>query len=347
MSGGVDSSVAAYLLLKRGFRCSGATMKLFDLPEETSPHERSCCSVNDVNDARDTAFRLAFPHYVLNLKDDFKKDVIEKFIRVYEEGGTPNPCIDCNRYLKFKKLMLRARALEFDYIATGHYARVEKSGGRYLLLKGADALKDQSYVLYTMTQNELASVLFPLGGLTKNEVREIAQKQGFINAKKHDSQDICFVPDGDYGSFIETHTGKKFKEGVILDVHGNAIGRHRGHIHYTSGQRRGLGVSAPEALYVCAKSPRDNTVTLGKEELLYSKNLNAKEINLIACDSIKTPLRVTVKTRYMRNEDAGTVEQTGDETFRVEFEKPQRAVTPGQAVVLYDGDIVVGGGTIC
>jgi tRNA-specific 2-thiouridylase len=352
MSGGVDSSVAAYLMKEAGWDCIGATMKLFDEGDEgfagagTGRLEKSCCSLDDVNDARDVAHRLNIPHYVLNLRDDFRKLVIERFIKVYEEGGTPNPCIDCNRFIKFNSLLFRARQLEYDCLVTGHYARIERSGGRYLLKKSLDERKDQSYVLYAITQEQLKSAAFPLGGLRKEDVRQIAVEQGFINAAKQDSQDICFVPDGDYGAFIERYTGKTYPEGSIVDSAGNILGRHRGFVRYTIGQRRGLGVSSKTPLYVSAKSKRDNTVTLGPEAELYSKSLVADNINLIACDALEKPLRVSVKTRYMQTAEAAVAEQTEDDLLRIRFDEPQRAVTPGQAAVLYDGDYVVGGGTI-
>jgi tRNA-specific 2-thiouridylase len=359
MSGGVDSSVAAWLMLEQGYECIGVTLKLFDnddingkepcaCPSGAFSH-KSCCSLADVNDARNVAHRLGMPHYVLNFADDFRDQVIRRFIETYEEGATPNPCIDCNRYIKFERLLWRAKQLDFDSIVTGHYACVEKDAGsgRFLLKKAADRRKDQSYVLYATTQEQLACCKFPLGGLTKQEARAIAAEQGFINAEKHDSQDICFVPDGDYGSFIERYTGKRFAEGDIIDCNGVVLGRHRGLARYTIGQRRGLGVAAGKALYVLGKSIEDNTVTLGPDESLYAKSLVADRINLIACAELEKPLRVKVKTRYLQAEQDGVVEQTGDSSIRVDFDKPQRALTPGQAVVFYDGDIVVGGGTIC
>jgi tRNA-specific 2-thiouridylase len=345
MSGGVDSSVAAFLTSRGGRRCIGVTMKLFDIPEENKL-EKSCCSLSDVNDARDVAYRLDFPHYVLNLKAAFAQEVIEKFIRVYKEGGTPNPCIECNRSIKFNTLLVRAAELQAAYMATGHYARVEKSGGRFLLKKGHDARKDQSYVLYTMTQEQLSRALFPLGDLTKEEVRAIARENNFINAHKRESQDICFVPDGDYGRFIEEWTGEKTRAGAILDLAGNKIGEHRGFIRYTIGQRRGLGVSAREPYYVCAKSPEHNTISAGPERALYASALSAGDLNLIACDAINAPLRVMAKTRYRQEAVRATVEQTGPDTLRVEFDEPQRAITRGQALVLYVDDLVLGGGTI-
>ncbi|MDR2344379.1 MAG: tRNA 2-thiouridine(34) synthase MnmA [Spirochaetaceae bacterium] len=349
MSGGVDSSVAAFLMKDAGWDCIGATMKLFDDGEEGfsgGGRPKSCCSLSDVNDARDVAYRLGIPHYVLNLREDFRKNVVERFIRVYEEGGTPNPCIDCNRFIKFNSLLFRARSLEYDCLVTGHYARIEKSGERFLLKKSADERKDQSYVLYAMTQEQLKSAAFPLGELQKEEVRLIALEQGFINAAKRDSQDICFVPDGDYGAFMENYSGKAYPAGTIMDRAGNVLGRHRGFVRYTIGQRRGLGVSSKAPLYVSAKSKEDNTITLGPETELYSKTLTVGNINLIAYGSLERPMRASVKTRYLQREQAATVEQTAEDTIRVEFDEPQRAVTPGQAAVLYDGGYVLGGGTI-
>ncbi|GHV83029.1 tRNA-specific 2-thiouridylase MnmA [Spirochaetia bacterium] len=348
MSGGVDSSVAAFLMKQQGWDCIGATMKLFDedAANNVLHKEKACCSLNDVNDARDVAFRLNIPHYVLNLKDEFNKYVIEKFIKVYEDGGTPNPCIDCNRFVKFNTLLFKAHQLEYDYLVTGHYSRIEKSGGRFLLKKSNDKKKDQSYVLYIMTQEQLASTLFPLGEMNKDETRNIAEEQGFINAAKHDSQDICFVPDGDYGAFMERRLGKSYPAGNIIDTDGRIIGQHKGYVRYTIGQRRGLGVSGSTPLYVCAKSPENNTVTLGTDSSLCTKSLTACGINLIAVDRLEKPIRVYVKTRYMQKEQPALAQQIEDDKLLVEFDEPQRAVTKGQAAVLYDGDVVIGGGTI-
>ncbi|MDR2160095.1 MAG: tRNA 2-thiouridine(34) synthase MnmA [Treponema sp.] len=342
MSGGVDSSVAAALMREAGFRCIGVTMKLFS-------GESRCCSLADVNDARNVAFNLGIPHYVLNFTDEFGDRVIRRFVETYERGETPNPCIDCNRFIKFNLLLLRARQIDFDYLVTGHYARIEEDagGGRFLLRKALDTKKDQSYVLYCLTQEQLRALRFPLGGLTKEAVRRMAAERRFINAGKRDSQDICFVPAGNYGAFIEDYRGRRAAEGDIIGIDGRRLGRHRGLVRCTIGQRRGLGVAAGEPLYVTAKSTVDNTVTLGPEQSLYTRSLDARDLNLIACERIEGPLRVTVKTRYLQKEQAALAEQTGEDRLHLEFNEPQRALTPGQAAVLYDGDYVVGGGTIC
>jgi tRNA-specific 2-thiouridylase len=341
MSGGVDSSVAAALMQEEGYRCAGVTMKLFS-------GESRCCSLADVNDARNVAFGLGIPHYVLNFQDEFGDKVIRRFVEIWERGETPNPCIDCNRYIKFNLLLLRARQIDFDCLATGHYARIgeDRASGRFLLRKALDAKKDQSYVLYCLSQEQLRAVRFPLGDLTKEAVRRMAEERRFINAGKQDSQDICFVPSGDHGAFIEGYRGREAAEGDIIGIDGRRLGRHRGLVRYTIGQRRGLGVAAGEPLYVAAKSTADNTVTLGPDRSLYARSLDAHDLNLIACDRIEGPLRVRVKTRYLQQEQAAWAEQTGDDTLHIEFDEAQRALTPGQAAVLYDGDYVVGGGTI-
>lgn len=344
----MDSSVAAYLMKAQGYDCIGVTMKLFHNEDTGVPDARACCSLEDVEDARSVAFRLGIPYYVFNFSDCFEAEVIGRFTAAYENGRTPNPCIDCNRFLKFDKLHRRAQELGYDFVATGHYARIEydEALGRYLLKKAADPGKDQSYVLYTLTQAQLAHTKFPLGGMTKPEVREIAQEQGFVNARKRDSQDICFVPNGDYADFIERRTGKKCPEGNFIDRDGHILGRHRGIIRYTVGQRKGLGLSLPEPMYVCAVNPEDNTVVLGREAELYTRTLTAKDINLISVPCIEKPLRVKAKIRYRQAEQQASVTQTDADTLKIEFDAPQRAATKGQSVVLYDGDTVVGGGTI-
>lgn len=348
MSGGVDSSVAAYLIKEKGFDCIGVTMKLFHNEDICIPREHSCCSLEDVEDARSVAYSLNMPYYVFNFTSRFREDVIDKFVYSYENGMTPNPCIDCNRYLKFEKLFDRARELGCGYIVTGHYARIEfdEKLSRFLLKKAVDDTKDQSYVLYSLTQHQLAHTLFPLGSMEKTQTRAIAEEHGFINAKKHDSQDICFVQNGSYADFIEDYTGKTYPEGDFIDTSGNILGRHKGIIRYTVGQRKGLGISASEPLYVAKVDPEANTVTLAKNSELFSKTLTADNINLISVDKIDSPIRVKAKVRYRHAEQPATVIQTGEDEIRVEFDEPQRAVTKGQSVVLYDGDIVVGGGTI-
>lgn len=348
MSGGVDSSVAAFLTKEEGFDCTGATMKLFSNEDIGVEGESRCCSLDDVEDARSVANRLGIPFFVFNFSDNFRREVIERFIAAYKSGATPNPCIDCNRFLKFDKFFSRAKELDIGHIVTGHYAAVyyDAASRRWGLKKGMDESKDQSYVLYSLTQEQLAHTLLPLGGMSKTEVREIARDNGFINAKKRESQDICFVPDGDYAAFIERYTGEPNRPGNFVDGEGRVLGRHRGFVRYTIGQRRGLGLSLREPLYVCAKRAADNTVILGRGEELFSKSLTASGINLIACERISSPLRLRAKVRYKQREQWATVEQTAEDRIRVDFDEPQRAVTPGQAVVLYDGSCVVGGGTI-
>ncbi|MDR3192661.1 MAG: tRNA 2-thiouridine(34) synthase MnmA [Treponema sp.] len=351
MSGGVDSSVAAALMLKQGYRCAGVTLKLYsgeDGAGNAAPgvRLRGCCSLADVNDARQAAYRLGMPHYVLNFTEAFRDEVIRRFVETYEAGATPNPCIDCNRYIKFERLLYRAGQLGFDLLVTGHYARIEREGSRFLLKKAADLKKDQSYVLYCLTQEQLEKTRFPLGGMNKSQVREMASELGFANAEKPDSQDICFVPDGDYGAFMERRAGKPYPGGDIVDKSGKILGRHRGLVRYTIGQRRGLGVAMNEPVYVSAKDTAANTVTLGPEADLYSKTLRAGNINLIALPRLERPVRVRVKTRYLQAEQWATAEQTGEDEIRIEFDQAQRALTPGQAAVMYDGDTVVGGGVI-
>ena len=349
MSGGVDSSVAALLLRDAGYDARGVTLQLYDNEDAGLPRERTCCSLDDVNDARRVAARLGIPFTVFNFKEDFRARVMDRFADAYRRGRTPNPCIDCNRFIKFGKLMQRMEELEARYVATGHYARVayDASSGRWLLKKGLDAGKDQSYVLYALTQWELSHLLLPLGELTKARVRELAEEHGFSNAHKRDSQDICFVPDGDYAAFITRYTGETFPAGEFIGTAGQVYGEHRGVIHYTVGQRKGLGLSFPQPMYVCKVDPQRNQVTLGTHQELFSSTLTARDINLIAVPAIPTPLRVKAKIRYRQAEQPATVLQTGPDELQVTFDEPQRAVTPGQALVLYQGDTVVGGGTIC
>ncbi len=344
MSGGVDSSVAAYLMKQKGFECIGATMKLYDNGDIVSVSEKSCCTADDIADAGNVAAKLGMPFYVFNFKDDFREKVIEKFIQVYENGGTPNPCIDCNRYLKFEKLISRMYELNYDYVVTGHYASVEENNGRFYLKKGRDLRKDQSYVLYSLTQEQLSHVIFPLGDYSKSEIRAIAEREGFINADKKESQDICFVPDGDYTAFIKKYSGKDYTSGSFILKDGTVIGTHSGLIRYTIGQRKGLGIAAGHPLYVIDKNLSDNTVVLGLEKDLMSSELTAVDFNWI----YKMPegsIKCKAKTRYNMKEIDCIAYRENDKVI-VKFDTPVRAVTSGQAVVLYDGDYVIGGGTI-
>ncbi len=348
MSGGVDSSVAAYLTKESGDDCIGVTMKLFENEDIGVRRDKACCSLDDVEDARSVCYRIGIRYYVLNFTVRFRETVMDRFVKAYEKGWTPNPCIDCNRFLKFELLFQRMKELERDYIVTGHYARTEydAAAGRYLLKKAVDASKDQSYVLYTLTQEQLAHVSFPLGNLQKSRVREIAGEHGFVNAGKHDSQDICFVPDGDYAGFIEQYRGFPSEEGDFVDKDGTVMGRHKGVIHYTVGQRRGLGIPAADRLYVCRILPEKNQVVLGSREELFQRELTAGDVNLISCESLAEPMRVKAKIRYRHPEQPALAWQTPDGKLHLRFEEPQRAITRGQAAVLYDGDTVVGGGVI-
>lgn len=346
MSGGVDSAVAALLTLAEGFDCMGATMRLYD--GEADDLSSACCSLEDVEDARSVARRLGIPFHVFNFKEDFRNQVIDKFIRCYECGLTPNPCIDCNRYLKFDRLLQRAQVLGCDFVVTGHYARIRRdpNTGRYLLYRASDSTKDQSYVLYTLTQEQLSHIRFPLGHLNKPQVRQIAADNGFINARKRDSQDICFVPDGDYVAFMERHTGKTYPAGNYLDLSGNVVGRHKGAVGYTLGQRKGLGLAMGAPVYVCHKNMEENTVTVGPNAALMRTTLIAGDLNWFPFPSLTAPVTVTAKARYNQPPQPATIHPEGDGSVRVVFQQPQRALTPGQAVVFYDGDLVLGGGTI-
>lgn len=347
MSGGVDSSVCAALLLRDGYDVSGVTLRLYDGEDYNSGKTRTCCSLSDVEDARAVCARMGIRHYVFNFKEGFKDSVIDKFIDEYENGRTPNPCIECNRHIKFDAMLLRAETLGYDKIATGHYASVkEDENGRFLLCRAADTSKDQTYVLYSMTQEQLSKTLFPLGVLTKPQVRKIAEENGFVNAKKPDSQDICFVPDGDYAGFIERFTGKTAKHGNFIDGNGEVLGEHKGVIRYTVGQRKGLGIALGKHAYVIEKNPLENTVTLGDEDALFYKRVLVNDVNFIPFDELSDSMRVTAKLRYRHIEQPAVISKAVDGCVIIEFDEPQRAPSPGQAAVFYDGDIVVGGGTI-
>lgn len=344
MSGGVDSSVAAYLTQRAGYACAGATMQLFGGGEA----ESACRPLADVEDARAVACRLNMPHYVFNFQDTFRTAVMDKFAAAYARGQTPNPCIDCNRRLKFARLLQRAQELEYDRIVTGHYARIvyHEESGRWLLKRAVDASKDQSYVLFGLTQEQLAHTLLPLGGLTKAEVRQIAAEQGFGNAHKRESQDICFVSDGDYAAFICRHTGRSYPPGDFIDKQGRILGRHKGLVYYTIGQRHGLGLALGRPAYVCAIDAEQNTVTVGFAEDMYTQSLRLREINLIPFDQLPAPQFYAVKIGYRRQPQPSLVRQTAPDQLQIDFVRPQRAAANGQAAVIYAGDLVVGGGII-
>ena len=348
MSGGVDSSVAALLMLEKGFACIGATMRLYGGDSVSPEGSKTCCSLDDVEDARAVAHRLGIRHYVFNFTEEFRRQVMDKFVDTYYEGGTPNPCIDCNRYLKVGKLLQRAEELGCDTVVSGHYARVERDpdSGRYLLKRAADRAKDQTYFLACLTQEQLSRIQFPLGGLTKEEVRRIAEAHGFVNARKHDSQDICFVPGGDYTAFLTEYTGKPLEPGDFLNQQGQIVGRHRGTVCYTIGQRKGLGISLGEPAYVTGKDMAAGTVTVGPNEALFSRELWAKDWVFFPFEELKEPMAVTAKIRHSQFDQPATVYPEENGLARVVFDEPQRAISPGQAVVLYQGDTVIGGGTI-
>lgn len=340
MSGGVDSSVAAKLLLEQGYQVVGGTMALH--------HNPACGSADAVESARAIANRLSIPFHLFDFTAKFEQCVIAQFIQAYEACETPNPCIACNRYLKFGALLEATDALGLSKIATGHYAQITKAdSGRYLLKKAADLSKDQSYVLYHMTQEQLARTEFPLGAFSKAEVRALAQKYGFENANQKDSQDICFVPDGDYAGFIEQSTGKTYPCGEFVDKSGQVLGEHNGIIRYTIGQRKGLGLALPQPMYVCEKNRAENRVVLCTNDALFSKTLTANDLNWIAIPSLTERIRVKAKIRYKQPEQWAWVEPIDETHVRVIFDEAQRAIARGQAVVFYEDDIVIGGGTIC
>lgn len=346
MSGGVDSSVAAYLMRKQGYDCSGITMKLYEDENNCSINTKSCCALSDIEDARSVCANLNIDYQVYNFKDEFKAKVIDKFVYSYENGLTPNPCIDCNRYLKFEHLYKRARLLGFDKIVTGHYAKIEEKDGVFYLKKATDRSKDQSYFLYDLNQEQLAHIVFPLGDLNKSEVRVIAESNNFINAKKNDSQDICFVSNKKYSQFIESYTNKHYKSGDFLDLEGNVIGTHKGIIHYTVGQRRGLGVSYSEPLYVYKVDALNNTVILCKKENLIKKEFDVKNVTYTYLNQIEAPMEIQIKTRYRQEEKQALLVPNSNNTVHIILEEGQDSITPGQAAVFYDGDIVIGGGQI-
>jgi tRNA-specific 2-thiouridylase len=355
MSGGVDSSVAALLMKERGYDCAGVTMRLFDNEDVCEAPSKTCCSLEDAEDARRVAAEIGIPFYIFDFSEDFRAQVMDRFCRAYINGITPNPCIDCNRYIKYDRLYRRMEQMGFDYVVTGHYARIiyDEESGRYLLAAASDKTKDQSYVLYMLSQNQLAHTLFPLGEMKKTEIRAIAEERGFVNAHKRDSQDICFVRDGDYAEFISRYLADGNRSpsvtpGDFIDANGNVLGTHEGITHYTIGQRKGLGKAFGKPVYVTEIRPETNEVLLGANDDLFTDKVVINDVNLIAVDEngLREPMRVTAKIRYSQPAMPAIARQVGDDEIEIIFDKPQRAVTRGQAAVLYDGDIVVGGGTI-
>lgn len=344
MSGGVDSAVAAGLLARQGYDVVGITMRLWTKEDPAAPRsQRRCCSVEDTDDARAAADALGIPHYVLNMEREFGARVVDYFVEEYARGRTPNPCLACNQHVKFDALLARAEALGADYLATGHYARIERRDGRYRLLRAADVEKDQSYVLYTLGQRELARTLFPVGTYTKPQVRALARELGLPVADKPDSADICFIPDGDYRAFLSSRLA--LEPGPIVDETGAVVGQHRGVAAYTVGQRKGLGVALGQPRYVTALDPARNTVVIGPEEDLLARRALIEDVRWVSGEPPAGPIPLDVKIRY-RTEPARALVVPCEGGAEVRFGRPQRAVTPGQAAVFYDGDEVIGGGLI-
>ena len=348
MSGGVDSSVAAYLLKKQGHEVTGVTMQIWQEEDACSVEENGgCCGLSAVEDARRDAAALDIPFYVMNFRKEFKEYVIDYFSSEYYSGRTPNPCIACNRYVKWEALLRKSLAIGADYLATGHYARIEKLGnGRYALRRSSILKKDQTYALYNLTQDQLGHTLMPVGEYSKDEVRSIAAQIGLKVADKPDSQDICFVPDGNYASFLEKNTGRKAEEGNFISVDGKILGRHKGIIHYTVGQRKGLGLALGYPAFVVAIRPDTNEVVIGNYEESLTQTVRAAGLNFMSVPDITSPVRVFAKVRYNHKGAWCVAERTGEDEITCHFEEPLRAVAPGQALVLYDGEYVMGGGTI-
>jgi tRNA-specific 2-thiouridylase len=348
MSGGVDSSVAAYLLKQQGYEVIGVTMQIWQDAERIVEEENGgCCGLSAVEDARRVAAQLEIPYYVMNFKDSFQKNVVDYFVEEYLNGRTPNPCIACNRYVKWESLLQRSLSIGADYIATGHYARIVKlPNGRYTLRRSATLAKDQTYALYNLTQEQLQRTLMPVGEYSKEEIRKIAEDIQLQVANKPDSQDICFVPDGDYAGFIEKTAGKQVQKGNFVTVDGTVLGEHKGIIHYTVGQRKGLGLALGYPAFVLEIRPETNEVVIGTHEESMAKSLRAGNLNFMSIEDLAEPQRVFTKIRYNHRGVWATIEKTGEDEILCTFEEPQRAVTPGQAVVFYDGEYVLGGGTI-
>lgn len=349
MSGGVDSSVAAAVLLEKGYEVIGVTMKIWsETSGDAKQAEKGCCSLSAVDDARNVAYKLGIPYYVMNFQDVFEDKVIDYFKHEYLKGRTPNPCIACNRFVKFEAMLQKSISMDIDYIATGHYAIIEydETLKRYLLKKSVTDKKDQTYALYNFTQDQLSRTLMPIGDYTKEQVREIAEKLELDVASKPDSQEICFVEDNNYAKFIKENTDKKIKSGHFVDTKGNILGKHKGIIHYTVGQRKGLGITFGKPMYVVGVDIKNNNVILGENHETFSKSLIADDLNYIMIDKLEKPMEVKAKIRYSAKESDATIYPIEDGKVKVDFKEPQRAITPGQSVVFYSNDIVVGGGVI-
>lgn len=343
LSGGVDSSVAAYLSKEMGYDTCGITLKL---NRSNDSEDNSCVDLNDIALAKQVCEQLGIEHKVIDFCPDFEKNVIDRFVNGYLIGETPNPCVDCNRYIKFPKMFELADEMGAEYVVTGHYANIEKSGDRYLLKKGAFDMKDQSYVLYSLNQSQLSRIMFPIGNMKKDEVRQLASSLGFLNSNKPDSQDICFVKDNDYVSFIERRLSRKFDEGDFVDRDGNYIAKHKGIISYTIGQRKGLGIASTQPYYVIDKDVQNNRVILGRMEDQFRKSMSVKDVNFIPFDKLESDFRCSVKIRYKHSQTPALLTPLDDGRVQVVFDEPQKAVTKGQSAVFYDGDYVVGGGKI-
>ena len=349
MSGGVDSSVAAWLLKEQGYDVIGVTMQIWqDEDTEVQEAEGGCCGLSAVDDARRVAMDLGIPYYVMNFKEEFRKNVMDYFVGEYVEGRTPNPCIACNRHVKWESLLRRSMAIGADYIATGHYAQIDRlPGGRYSLKTSVTAAKDQTYALYNLTQEQLSHTLMPVGSYHKEEIRDMAKRLGLPVAHKPDSQEICFIPDHDYASFIEEYTGRELPPGNFVDLDGRVLGRHRGITHYTVGQRKGLNLSMGRPVFVVEIRPETNEVVIGDNEDVFTNVLRCDKLNWMAVDGLHgKPMDVIAKIRYSHRGSPCTIREIGDDMVECRFHEPVRAVTPGQAVVFYDGDYVAGGGTI-
>lgn len=347
MSGGVDSSVAAWLLKEQGYDVMGVTMQIWQDTPYMEQEDGSCCGLSAVEDARRVAQTIGIPYYVMNFKQDFKENVMDYFVAEYLAGRTPNPCIACNRYVKWEALLQRSLSIGADYIATGHYARIQQlENGRYAIKNSVTAAKDQTYALYNLTQEQLAHTLMPVGDYTKDEIREMAEKAGLPVAHKKDSQEICFVPDNDYAGFIQKSTGEKIPEGNFVSTDGTILGRHKGIIHYTVGQRKGLNISLGRPVFVQEIRPETNEVVLGSNEELFTTKVFARKLNFMGVEDFPEEMEAIGKIRYNHKGDVCRVKRVEEDLLECNFEQPVRAVTPGQALVLYKDGYVLGGGTI-